>query len=281
LRAGADVHAVDISGTAAIHCAAKNGSVEALLTLLRHGARVNVKDKAGESPLGLAVMGGHSATARALLQARADPSHVQPGGEPLLLALCQRGGETEDLRMLLVARAAADQATPDGTTALQVVATKGHTDLLWELLRAGACSNLAAPGTSPPLYLAAMHGHAPAIQALLRAAADTNIVGADGTAAIAVAAQRGHTEAVHELVRGGADIEAAKPARSKLSIRRVGRARPGGLKFSMRSEGPERALVSARDFQSTGKPKTELDEPVEQMLGRDPGDEAALPESTA
>jgi ankyrin repeat protein len=61
------------NGRAALHYAAGYGSILATEQLLQYGADVNVKDKAGMTPLHFAVQMGQRETVELLLKHRANP----------------------------------------------------------------------------------------------------------------------------------------------------------------------------------------------------------------
>lgn len=269
LKAGANVHSIDLKGCTALHYAATHGNTKATKMLLHHGAKADVCDKEEATPLVLAVAGGYDATAQLLLKARADPCHPMPPGphhgDSMLVTVC-REGRVEAAHVLLLARANPDcPAVSSGVTPVQLAASAGHMELLMELLRAGAQPDSAPrpkmpsvhlPATSAgllsktareaelamqrPLRLAAEQGHAGVVQALIHAGAEINAGSQEGMSAIAVANARGHTEVFHGLLRAGAELDDARPARQKVTKQRVARAYPQGLKFCLRPDALDR-----------------------------------------
>ena len=71
LAAGADVNAVDATGTSALIAASALGHAEVVDLLLAAGADVNLKDSGGKSALARATLRGHTRVAEALKAAGA------------------------------------------------------------------------------------------------------------------------------------------------------------------------------------------------------------------
>ena len=125
-------------GRTALHWAARLGCVGALQVLLRHGdAEVNVRDKAGRTPLHLAAL----------------------------------GGSDECVELLIDNGASVDAQDARGMTALFLAAGKGFHKCLKYLLGAGAQFLLRTKQTkSLPIHAAALGGHESAVHLLSRLA---------------------------------------------------------------------------------------------------------------
>jgi len=137
----------DYAGLTLFHYAAQNGHMGLLYTLLEAGARVDVRDEHGWTPLQCAAFNGTVDAIRALLARGADPSLVTKGGKYPI-------------------RFAASDGYVDGVT-LFIDAGVGTDDELFELART-------------PMHIAALEGHAEVIRVLVEAGASLTVRDADG-----------------------------------------------------------------------------------------------------
>ena len=96
LSRGADPNAMGSHGSALMMASGK-GDPAAVRELLRHGARVNERNAAGENALMVAVLVGETSCAAILLDAGADPVVVRTDGES-----CLSLARTPEMRNLLL-----------------------------------------------------------------------------------------------------------------------------------------------------------------------------------
>jgi ankyrin repeat protein len=147
LRGGADANAVKADGPKwlALHAAVdeleEGGSIEALILLLRHGARVDgLESDRDATPLLMAIFRRQPEAVRILLAAGADPNFRDSEGDSPLRA-CAEFGDHDLAAMLL--RCGATQTIDDaggvsGMTALGRAASQLDIPMLELLLEAGA-----------------------------------------------------------------------------------------------------------------------------------------------
>src|SRR5205814_7579494 len=131
--------------------AARTGRTGPVKALLARGAKVNAKEKRGQTALMWASAEGHAAVVELLLEAGADFRTALPesGFTPLFFAA--REGRTEVVRGLLKAgadvndtmqpRKTSGKGPRKGTSALILAVENGHFDLAEALLEAGADPN--------------------------------------------------------------------------------------------------------------------------------------------
>ena len=137
--------ASSVSGAAAIHVAAKNGSVDMCRLLLRHGADPNSQDaRDGDAALHHAARHGHLETVTLLLSRGArQRAKNKTWYTPLHLAA--RNGDVRVAEALLAdadakgnAKEILDRARRSGTTPLHSAVERGHADAARLLLSRGA-----------------------------------------------------------------------------------------------------------------------------------------------
>jgi len=126
----------DASGMSVLHTAAHSDHPDVIALLVKHGANINITDKNGETPLGLAVFWNKRSAVEMLLAKGADPN-----------------------------RAENNQSIMAGYTPLHLAARDGHRDLVSLLLDHGAKPNLLAQEDATPLDLAGDAATAALLQA--------------------------------------------------------------------------------------------------------------------
>ncbi|XP_053613728.1 inversin isoform X2 [Plodia interpunctella] len=185
LAAGANAATPDQHGGYPLHYAAqmcgapaatdhqsRGAALEVLRALVKEGgARVDVRDADGRTPLLWAASAGSAAA---------------------VLALHQAGAKVDD-------------ADRDGLTALHCASARGHTEALETLLGlCGARVDVADSHGCTPLHYAAALGHADATAALLQHGADSHRQDRRGRSPAHTAAAKGQIETVRILgARGG------------------------------------------------------------------------------
>ena len=134
----ADVNLLDGDGFTPLHWAATFNKNEAVELLLANKANMNIKvEKYGWTPLRLAVIHGHMATAEALLNAGADPNAKDDENIPLLHQAVIRG-KKEMVELLLDKKADVNTKATDGDTALDEAMEHGNKEIIDLLLQHGA-----------------------------------------------------------------------------------------------------------------------------------------------
>ncbi|XP_059053160.1 protein phosphatase 1 regulatory subunit 12A [Achroia grisella] len=187
LASGADSATPDQHGGYPLHYAAqmcgapaatdhqtRGAALEVLRALVKEGgARVDVRDADGRTPLLWAASAGSAAAVLALHQANAK----------------------------------VDDADRDGLTALHCAAARGHTEALETLLDlCGARVDVADSHGCTPLHYAAALGHADATAALLQHGADSHRQDRRGRSPAHTAAAKGQIETVRILGARGANL---------------------------------------------------------------------------
>ena len=130
----ADVNLLDGDGFTPLHWATTFDKKDAVELLLANKADTNIKvEKYGWTPLRLAVIHGHMASAEALLNGGADPNLKDPQNIPLLHQAVIRG-KKEMVGLLLDKKADVNTKDAEGETALDEAEEQGNKEII-ELLR--------------------------------------------------------------------------------------------------------------------------------------------------
>jgi ankyrin repeat protein len=199
LAAGANANAKLLNGETVLMTCARAGDARAVKALLMHGGDVNAKESAhDQTALMWAAAQSHPDVVQLLVETGADMrarSRVYPqtvvgvqtqragreelnytvlrgGSTPLLFAA--RVGDVASARALLAAGADANDALPDGTTALVLAAHSGHGDVAALLLDKGADPNAVGTGYTA-LHAAVLRSDVTLVQALLARGADPDM----------------------------------------------------------------------------------------------------------
>jgi uncharacterized protein len=205
LEAGADPNAALLNGETVLMTCARTGEARAVTALVRRGADVDAREQAHQqTALMWAVAERHPDVARSLVAAHADirarslvyeqtvvDEQTQRAGREALNYTVKRGGATpllfaarsgdlESAQLLLAAGADANDAQPDGVSALVLAAHSGHGAVAALLLDHAADPNALAGGYTP-LHAAILRSDVPLVKALLAHGANPNLRMTRGT----------------------------------------------------------------------------------------------------
>ena len=216
---GADVNAVQVDGTTALHWAAYNDDAETVGLLLKAGAQANALNRYGVPPLAQACTNGSAGVVKLLVESGADANAALKGGETVLM-LAARSGNLEAVKTLLGHGANPKAKERLGQTALMWAAAEGHTAVVSALLEAGAELNATVDSGFQAFHFAVRQGRLDTVRTFLAAGADVQALtkrpgavapgrgGAGvrpGTSPLMLAVQNAHFELAIALVDAGAD----------------------------------------------------------------------------
>lgn len=178
--------------------AARAGRVERVVALLQEGAKVNSRDRNGDSPLNMAAAKGNAALTDALLKAGADVNLANLAGvTPLMGAAFS--GDVEIVRKLLSAGAKIEPLDRVKKNAATYAAGNGCAECLLALIRAGTAVNTPLENDLTLLMWAAAYGHESSVRLLLDQGADRTLKDSRGKTA-ADMAREGHHQNVVSLL---------------------------------------------------------------------------------
>jgi uncharacterized protein len=220
----ADVNEPELDGTTALDWAVRMDDLDLADRLLAAGARVDVANRYGITPLYLACSNGSAPMIEKLLKAGADANSVWTEGETPLMTVA-RSGSVDAAKALLDHGAQINAREPvHGQTPLMWAAAESHPDMIRELIAHGADVNARStiqhwerqataeprekwlpPGGFTALHFAARQGCLECTQVLVEAGVDLNSVDPDGNSAVVLAIINGHYDVAGYLIDKGTD----------------------------------------------------------------------------
>ncbi len=209
---------VDEYGWFYLHNISYNGYLEIASILINSGAKINVKDPGGKTPLHLAIFGGHLRMVSLLLKHEAKVNEADKDGKtPLHLAIS--GGHLRMVSLLLKHEAKVNEADKDGKTPLHLASSGGHLKMVSPLLKHEAKVNEADKDGKTPLHLASSGGHLKMVSLLLKHEAKVNEADKDGKTPLHLASSGGHLKMVSLLLKHEAKVnEADKDGKTPLHL---------------------------------------------------------------
>jgi uncharacterized protein len=180
---------ININGQFVI--AARSGNVERAAALLQDGAKVNSRDRNGDSPLNMAASKGNNALVDILLKAEADVNLANLSGVTPLMAACF-SASPQIVRKLLAAGASITPLDRVKKNAATYAVANGCTDCLAALLGAGTVVNAPLDNDLTLLMWAAAYGHEASVRFLLAEGANRALKDLRGKTAAEMAKEGGH-----------------------------------------------------------------------------------------
>ena len=199
-----------------LHPAVRRGDFSAVSTLIAAGADVNVT-VAGKTPLRLALDGGHSEIAVALIAAGGHwgtdcasiGEAVNPAtNAPPCIDLHQAAtrGHVFAVATLIATGATLDAQDGDGNTPLHLAVDGGHAAIVSLLIAATASLNVKNDDDKAPLHAAVTVGHAAVADALIAAGATLDAQDGDGNTPLHLAVDGGRAAIVSLLIAATASL---------------------------------------------------------------------------
>jgi ankyrin repeat protein len=200
----------------ALHYAVQQKQPEVIKLLAGHGAKLDLRDKEGQTPLALAANEGDVETYELLLRlgARDTKGKISKEMAAKRLRLAAAAGDVNRVRELLREKPDVNAGSWDDEDAPPLIgaARGGHLAVVQQLLAAGARVDLPWRYGTTPLFVAADNGHGEVVQALVDAGANVNVAaedgldGKEGATPLLAAAESGSLAGVRALLQAGASV---------------------------------------------------------------------------
>ncbi|HYN67152.1 MAG TPA: ankyrin repeat domain-containing protein [Ornithinibacter sp.] len=205
--AAADGHRPSSDPDAAVLAAAAAGDADAVALALRDGARLEVRDESGRTPLLLASAGDHVEVARVLVAMGADPDALDDQQDSPWLVTGVTGS-VEMLEALLPASPDLGLRNRFGGVSVIPASERGHVDYVRRVVATGIDVNHVNSLGWTALLEAVVLGdggvrHQEVVRILLGAGADPSIGDRAGITALEHAGRLGHEEIAAILRAGG------------------------------------------------------------------------------
>jgi len=204
---GADMNAKNEEGFSLLHCAIRNGQVSLVSFLLASGANVNqLTYFENDTPLHLSVLQADSSITEKLLVAGAKLNIRNKKGES---SLCRAVGlNSPSVPLLLDSGSVPDDAACPNGGCLFCAARSGCIVMLEEFVRGLEDLNQVSRQGVSALHYAVHSGHIEAVRLLIENGADVNSRDKRDGTPLHQAVRTGSSELIALLVENGADMEA-------------------------------------------------------------------------
>ncbi len=200
LKNRAEINLAEADGTTPLHWAVRADDLEMSRWLLQAGANSNAANRYGITPLSLAATNANAAMVDALLKAGADPKAVLPGGQTILMT-ASHTGNPEVVKALLAHGADVNaKESTYGETALMWASAENHAAAMQLLIDHGADSRRSAP---PSLAFSRDHFGLEGV--------NLRLLPHGNWTALMYAAQQGSLDASWTLASAGASLNLTDP----------------------------------------------------------------------
>lgn len=205
IKQGAKVNVRNYSSTT-LHYASLHCGKDVILALLAAGADALAKDFEGRMPLHCAALSGRKEEVAALLAsgAEVEAKNIFSGWTALYYAV--ESGNKDVVVALLSAGAVVDVVDKRRLTPLHYATLQGGMDVMMALLNAGADVNTQDHSLETPLHDAVMHRDERLVLAILENGAHVNMQNERGRTALHQSVSDGSKEIAMELLRRDADV---------------------------------------------------------------------------
>ena len=188
------------SGATALIYAATHGDMEIVSALLKGGAGINERDKAGFTAILRALQNKQDEVADVLfVQPNLDVNAQGSTGVTMLMSYVSRDRE-DIVNGLLARKADVNLQDAEGDTALHIASPRGNVKMIEMLLAAGANPNVKNKVGGTPLMWAGVYGHEQVARLLLEKGADPSLKDEDGMTAAAWATKNKRDEVAQILL---------------------------------------------------------------------------------
>jgi ankyrin repeat protein len=186
--------------------AALNGQFRVVQQLLKAQALVNPRDPSENSPLLLALIGGHAEVANLLSSKGAEILNKESAEQALLSCSMGQGGP-KALELLIEHGVSPNCVNFMGESGLDIATTAGLTDIMKQLIEAGADVNTRDHLSQTPLMRACSGAKFRAAWILVNSGANLSVKDQAGNSALSFASVCGDPQIVQLLLDNGAPVD--------------------------------------------------------------------------
>ncbi|KAJ5930996.1 HET-domain-containing protein [Penicillium verhagenii] len=190
-----------------LECAIENGKLELVKTLLRRGARSDVKSMEFQSLLLLALRNGHEAVVKLFLDRGADIELNDDQRQKILFMAGSSGNLEDTVNLVLDRGAEIDAKNVNGQTPLIIATENGNENIVKLLLDRGAKIDAKGDFDRSPLHFAAEKANENIVKLLLDKGAELDIKNLSDETPLYLAAEKGNENIVKLLLERGPRID--------------------------------------------------------------------------
>lgn len=202
----AQLYLTDKDGNSVLHHAVNSGQFTIILNCLKHGALVDQKNAAFETPLMLACKQSDFNAVKLLVKDFGADLNVMDQWGQTPLFMCIKSNEPLIAEYLLSYGADPDATSYQSLTPLQLASQQGDLNLVQSLVKYGADLDVSEnKHQESALIFAARKGHTAIVDFLIKSGANPDLTDHLGHSALYEAYEHDHWDCVETLVKGGGD----------------------------------------------------------------------------
>ncbi|XP_059487078.1 ankyrin repeat and death domain-containing protein 1A-like isoform X2 [Neocloeon triangulifer] len=202
-----EIDVEDLEQQTALFHAAHNGHHDVVKRLIEAGARYNLKNKTGKTPLHAASEKGHVEVLELLLLQENLERDEQDEDGNTALHVAADNQQTLAVQTLLEAGCPPDTENKKGYTALHLASSKGCRCIIDYLLQHGASIDYRCKEGNTALHVSCLANELETTELLMNKGADVNALNNVRQSAIHIAAEKGFQDLCKLLINSGANIE--------------------------------------------------------------------------
>ena len=204
-ESGVDLNLTDIMGNTPLHLAVLNQHFYTVRELIRSGAKVDIKNKSGQSPLDLAKLLKSKEIVDILINPVPEQKTRHEEKLPKLLEAAGQGDVLE-VEVNIASSSNIHISDSSGNNALHLATTDGHISIVGLLVYNGFNMNLTNNNGNTALHLACMNRRYDIVKLLLDNSANPYIKNKSGDTALHLAVLYSESDIMEAMIIRGVDV---------------------------------------------------------------------------